>query len=181
MLDPPNLCTKSLTNLLSTIPESLRAPSAQPRFIIVTSMGITAASHKAVPLALKPLWVVLLPAAHADKMGAERVLAHCAGLRWRDEDKVKAEVLPEGWENTPGLPGPGELKHLVIVRPALLTDGVCKGDESRKEGQAPYRALKDGDFKDGYRVSRKDTAHFIVDDALANWEKWEKSGVTLAY
>ncbi|EJF66355.1 hypothetical protein DICSQDRAFT_124332 [Dichomitus squalens LYAD-421 SS1] len=181
-LNHPNLCTQSLLNVLSSIPSSLRAPDSQPHFVVVTSMGCTAASHKAVPLSLKLFYNILLPAPHADKLGAERVLAHVAGLSWQAEDKVKAEILPEGWEGTPGLPGPGELKHVVVIWPSLLTDGVCKADEERKPGEhAPYRALKDGHSGDAYRISRKDTAHFIVHGALANWDNWEGSRVTLAY
>ena len=167
------------------MPAELRAPpSAQPRFVAITSMGITAASHKALPFALKPLYSSsMLSAPHDDKLGAERVLAHVRGISWTGSDKVKEAVLAEGWEDTPGLPKEGEIGQVVIIRPALLTDGECRGDRDSKltKGKTPYRTIKDGDFGDGYRVSRKDVAHFIVCDALPNWERWEGSGVTIAY
>ena len=170
------------------MPAELRVPpSAQPRFVAITSMGITAASHKALPFALKPLYSSsMLSAPHDDKLGAERVLAHVLGIPWTGSDKVKEAVLAEGWEDTPGLPKEGEIGQVVIIRPALLTDGECRGDRdssSKKGGKKsePYRTIKDGDFGDGYRVSRKDVAHFIVCDALPNWERWEGSGVTVAY
>ena len=187
VFDPPDLVTRSLINTFSTMPSELRAPESQPRFVVITSMGITAASHKALPLALKPLYGSMLSGPHNDKLGAERVLAHVRGLPWTAADAIKKEVLPDGWQDTAaGLPKEGEIRQVVIIRPALLTDGECKGDAAgaKKEGKgkgASYRTLKDGDFGDGYRVSRKDVAHFIVCDALPNWEKWEGSGVTLAY
>ncbi len=163
------------------MPDELRAPDAQPRFVVITSMGITAASHKALPFALKPLYGSMLSGPHEDKLGAERLLAHVRGIPWTASDPIKKEVLADGWQNTPGLPKAGEIKQLVIIRPALLSDGDCKGDAGPKKGKGPYRTLKDGDFGDGYRVSRKDIAHFIVCDALPNWEKWEGSGITVAY
>ncbi|KAM5536342.1 hypothetical protein V8D89_009994 [Ganoderma adspersum] len=105
---------------------------------------------------------------------------------WGDERKDLVfggvdEVLPDGWRDTPGLPKAGEIRQLAIIRPALLSDGPCKGDAGPKKGKGPYRTLKDGDFGDGYRVSRKDIAHFIVCDALPNWPNWEGSGITVAY
>ncbi|KAI0697307.1 hypothetical protein C8T65DRAFT_710411 [Cerioporus squamosus] len=181
VLDPPDLCTRSLLNVLSTIPNSLCAPETQPRFVIVTSMGITSESHSAVPLALKPLYGAVLPAAHADKLGMECILARSAGLSWSSKDAPSKGILPEGWQSSPGLLGQGELKHLVIMRPALLTDGECRGDEVGKAGKAPYRSKKDGNMGSAYRVSRKDVAHFVVQEVLPRWSEWERSGVVLAY
>ena len=181
VFNPPDIVARSLMNTFSTIPDALRAPEHQPRFVIITSMGITSTSHKALPLALKPLYGTMLQGPHEDKLGAERLLAHLRRLPWTVPDEVKKEVLPDGWRDTPGLPRAGEIRQLIIVRPALLSDGPCKGDAGAKKGKGPYRTLKDGDFGDGYRVSRKDIAHFIVCDALPNWEKWEGSGITVAY
>lgn len=181
VLDPPDLCTRSLLNVLSTIPDSLRAAASQPRLIVITSMGMTAASRATLPFAIKPIYGSLLDSPHADKLGAERVLSHCSGQPWNEKDKVSAAVLPEGWASTSGLLGAGELQRFVVLRPALLTDGACRADKERKDGKAPYRALKNGDFGDGYRISRKDTAHFIVEDVLPNWSHWEGTAVTLAY
>ncbi|RDX54062.1 hypothetical protein OH76DRAFT_1398354 [Lentinus brumalis] len=181
VINPPDLCTHSLLNLLSTIPDPLRAPETQPRFVVITSMGITSESHAALPFALKHFYGLLLVSPHTDKLGAERLLAHCAGLTWSSKDEPSKKVLPEGWQSTPGLPREGELKHLVIIRPALLTDGECRGDEVGKNGKASYRTKRDGSMGDGYRVSRKDTAHFVVQEVLPNWREWEGSGVVLAY
>ncbi len=180
-LDPPNLCTHSLLNLLSTIPGSLRAPETQPRFVIVTSMAATSESQGALPLILKPLYYAVLPATLADKLGMERVLSHCAGWSWSFKDEPSNDILPQGWQSTPGLPSQGELKHVVIVRPAVLTDGESRGDEAGTTGKAPYRTKKDMIMGSAYRVSRKDVAHFVVEEVLPNWSEWEGSGVVLAY
>ncbi|RPD56425.1 hypothetical protein L226DRAFT_468560 [Lentinus tigrinus ALCF2SS1-7] len=181
VLNIPDLCTHALLNVLSTIPDSLRAPETQPHFVITTSMGITSESHATIPLALKPLYNGVLPAMHADKLCMERVLVFCGGLPWSSKDEPNKDILPDGWQSTQGLPSQGELKHVVVIRPALLTDGKCRGDETRKAGKAPYRTKKDGDLSSAWRISRQDVAHFIVQELLPNWSGWEGSGVVLAY
>ncbi|OSD08242.1 hypothetical protein PYCCODRAFT_1441226 [Trametes coccinea BRFM310] len=183
VLNPPDLCTRSLLNLFRTIPSLLRDPASQPRFIIVTSRGITPSSHKTLPFALKGFYGTFLAGPHADKLGAERVLAHVMGRPWdakTADGKVRETVLPTDWHALPGLPARGELKRVVIVRPALLTDGECHGDEAEKTGKAPYKAIA-GEIDGGYTVSRRDTAHFIVNGALKDWEKWQGKGVVLVY
>ncbi len=193
IIDPPDLCTRSLLNLFTTAPESLRAPENQPRFVIITSNGITTEAHAKLPLAMKPIYNIMLPAPHADKLGMERILARTAGREWATRDEVSADILPAGWQNIPGLWEENGLKHLVIIRPALLTDGGCRGDEllekdekregkgKDRKGKVPYRTLANDEMRDGYRVSRQDVAHFIVEDALPNWSKWEGTAVNLAY
>ncbi|KAI0636389.1 hypothetical protein C8Q77DRAFT_498323 [Trametes polyzona] len=179
VLTVADLCTRSLLNLFQSMPASLRIPTAQPRFLIVTSRGITHSSHATLPGPLKAFYGYALPSPHADKLGAERVLAYVMGVPWRDE-APRPEVLPGGWEKLPGLPAEGEIKRVHIVRPSLLTDGACKADEPQKNGKAAYRAVE-GEINGGYTVSRRDVAHFMVEDALPNWEKWEGKGVTLVY
>ncbi|KAI0748743.1 hypothetical protein C8Q80DRAFT_1271101 [Daedaleopsis nitida] len=182
-LDNPDVCTRSLLNLLSTMPDALRAPERQPRFVVITSMGITAEAHARLPFGLRTFYGTALSGPHVDKLGAERILAHCTGRAWAPADVVQKSVLSDGWEATPGLPGPAELKHVLIVRPALLTDGECRADkaEAAGKGKAAYRAAAT-EMSDGYRVSRRDVAHFVVEDAVPNWSKWEGTGgVVLAY
>ncbi|KAI0697313.1 hypothetical protein C8T65DRAFT_582797 [Cerioporus squamosus] len=180
-LDPPGLCTASLLNVLTTIPDSLRAPETQPRFVIITALGITSEMRAELPLVLKPIYSVFLRFTMVDKLGIERAVAHCAGWPWTSKDEPANDVLPPGWQSTPGLLGQGELKHVVIVRPAALTDGECRGDEAGKTGQAPYRTSKDTTMSGAYTVSRQDVAHFVVEDVLPRWSEWEGSGVALAY
>lgn len=64
---------------------------------------------------------------------------------------------------------------MVIVRPALLTDGECK---------EKYRIKAEGDLavKGGYTVSRKDVAHFIAEKLVGEeWDALEGKGVNVAY
>ncbi|KAI0374588.1 hypothetical protein BV20DRAFT_378634 [Pilatotrama ljubarskyi] len=181
VITPGDLCTRSLLNLFRSLPASLRAPPAQPRFVVVTSRGITRVSHETLPLALKGFYNYALGGPHADKLGAERVLAHVMGVPWAQEEPLPT-ILPSDWKTLPGLPAEGELRRVVIVRPALLTNGACQGDEVEKKGKskAPYKAVA-GEIDGGYTISRQDTAHFIVNGAVRDWKKWEGKGVCLVY
>lgn len=49
IIDPPNICSSALLNVLSVIPRS----SPQPRLIALTSNGVTSDTHKKIPLAIK--------------------------------------------------------------------------------------------------------------------------------
>jgi hypothetical protein len=152
--------------------------STSPKFIAITSIGLTPDAHDNLPLLLKPLYRYLLAGPHADKLGAERLLAHCSGKDWTDEEP-SPEIMsgPLGnWSDREGLPSKGTLKDIVIIRPAVLTDGKCKGDA----GKATYRASEQY-LSSGYRVSRRDVAHFICTDLIKNWSKWNGRAVHIAY
>lgn len=169
-----------MLNVLSTMPTSSTGADTsapQTKVILLSSMGLTKAAHAKLPLLLKPLYGLLLKTAHADKLGLERVIYHAAGWTWpAGEAEPTADILPPGWEKR--LPGAsGYLKSVLIVQPALYTDGVCKADTA--DGKKVYRA-EDMDFS-AYTISRRDVAYFIVEDALANWSKWEGKCVRLAY
>ncbi|KAG8858385.1 hypothetical protein FRB96_005270 [Tulasnella sp. 330] len=166
-INPPNLCTAALLNTLTTLPHS--SATVQPRFIITTSFGVTKASHSSVPLLTRPLYS-MIKGPHADKMGMESICTYSAGWTPGAKEKIPSEeILTTGWEDR--LPGKGWMKHVVILRPALLTDGPETGK---------YR-VGDEKLTGVWTVSRKDVAHFIVTDLLANWEKYEGKGVSIAY
>ncbi|KAI0351555.1 hypothetical protein OH77DRAFT_929980 [Trametes cingulata] len=181
IITPGDLCTRSLLNLFRSIPDALRAPPSQPRFIVVTSRGITRVSHDTLPCALKGFYSYALGGPHADKLGAERVLAHVMGVRWTQEEPLP-QILPPEWKALPGLPAEGGLKRVVIIRPSLLTSGACEADEAERKGKSKpaYKAVA-GEIEGGYTISRQDTAHFIVNGAVKEWEKWEGKGVCLVY
>ena len=147
---------------------------------MITSNGCTAESHASVPFALSPLYSYGLAGPHADKVGAERVLARAVGLPWSDKDVVQESILPDGWKGEEGMIGAGELKKVVIIRPALLTDGKCHADETGKK-KGPYRVRVGADLDGAYRISRKDVGHFIAEDLVRNWSKYENKPVCLAY
>ncbi|EPQ57839.1 hypothetical protein GLOTRDRAFT_36959 [Gloeophyllum trabeum ATCC 11539] len=170
IITPADLCTQSLLNALTTIPASNK-----PKIIVITSNGLDKASHKALPLPMRLLYEYLLGGPHEDKLGAERVLAHCTGKAWIDPEP-KAHILPAGWLTTPGLPSGGELKEdVVVVRPAMLTDGSC-----RAEAGKTYRT-SDTIILGAYTVSRRDVAHFIVEGIIKNWDTWKGKIASIVY
>ena len=109
----------------------------------------------------------------------ERVLAHCAGISFEDED-FREDLLPQGWQELEGMPERGTMKKIVILRPAFLTDGVAKADDQKQEGR-PYRVHKGDKGKVGWSMSRRDVSHFIVEDALERWDEYEGERVSLFY
>lgn len=178
VINPHDLCSRAILNVLSTIPESQRAPGTQPKIIAVSSTGVTKRSHKNLPLALKPMYSYVLGPAHVDKFGMEHVLSYCAGMPWEDADYRK-DVVPADWTKMQGLPAAGSLKTVIVLRAGGLTDGPAKGDDPTKK--PPYTACDDDEKCAGYMITRKDVAHFIVENALQNWDKWQGKRVSLAY
>jgi hypothetical protein len=171
-VSPANLVTQSLINVLSTL------PLHHPKIITMSSTGLTKKSHANLPLALKPLYGYLLAVPHKDKLGSERVVAHCNGWSWDAEDGEREDILGSGWMDK--LPEPGSVKDIVVIRPALLVDGDCKADKPKdKCGKEPYR-VKEGDIG-GWTVSRKDVAHFVVEGVLENWGEWKGKCISIAY
>ncbi|KAH9917627.1 uncharacterized protein B0H18DRAFT_1123504 [Fomitopsis serialis] len=177
LVNPPNLCAQSFLNLVITMPASLRRPSAQPRFIAVSSIGLSHAAHAELPLLLKPLYGYALHQPHADKLAMEWVIAHCAGWEWAHE--TPTGILSADWTSLPGLPAFGELEHVVGIRAALLTSGACKADK-KKNGKVPYRQ-KDCELGDGYTISREDVAHYFVEGLMLHWDQWEGKWAHIAY
>ncbi|KAF9535586.1 hypothetical protein CPB83DRAFT_888278 [Crepidotus variabilis] len=178
-MDPVNLVTQSLLNVLSTIPSG-----ASPRLVIVSSTGLTAASHRALPFALKPMYSKMLAAPHKDKVGAERLISHLAGWSWDFEgDGEPGEDImgPGDWKAREGLPAPGTLKNILIVRPALLSDGECQADKLKQKGKdkEPYR-VSEQEIK-AYTVSRKDVAHFIAETVLNKWDEYQDKIINIGY
>jgi len=173
IIEPPNLVTHSLINVLITF------PSLDTKLILITSTGLTRTSHASLPFALKPLYGWLLDVPHKDKVGAERVLHHCAGWHWdsKDDGEPGPEVLGADWTRTEGLPAPGSMKHVLIIRPALLTDGDCLAE--KKQGKSAYRVSEKE--LGGYTVSRKDVAHFIADAVMNRWIEVEGKILKIAY
>lgn len=151
----------------------------EPRIIVVSSLGITRASHKALPIPLKPLYSFFLAGPHKDKLGAERVISHCTGWEWDTKNNGEPGQLmlgPGDWQTREGLPEAGSLKKVLVIRPAMLNDGECVAE---KAGSKKYRVSTDN--LSGYFVSRKDVAHFIADAVLNRWDEFENKTVDIAY
>lgn len=171
MISPPNLVTQALLNCLETL------PTPTPKIIIISSTGLTRSSHKNLPLPLKPLYGYFLQVPHKDKCGAEEVLAHCAGWPWDKRDSAGPDILGDEWEKR--VSRYDRLKSLVVIRPALLTDGTCRADQTTS-GKDAYR-VSVGDVEGGWTISRKDVAHFLVEGVAKHWDNWEGKCVSIAY
>ncbi|KAH7909568.1 hypothetical protein BJ138DRAFT_1102562 [Hygrophoropsis aurantiaca] len=169
LIYPPNLVTQALLNVLETL------PSPTPKIITISSTGLTRASHSALPLLMRPLYGFFLAAPHKDKRGAEEIVSHCADWEWNQRDCPGPAIMGDNW--TARVPARGHVKSILVVRPALLTDGECRGDAKGLDG---YR-VKEWDMKSAWTISRKDVGHFLVEGALKNWEKWENKCVSIAY
>ncbi|KAJ7268653.1 hypothetical protein B0H12DRAFT_1095949 [Mycena haematopus] len=176
---PANLVTQCLLNVLCTMPTYTDAP--QPKIIVISSTGLTPSAHAALPILLKPLYGVVLAAPHKDKIGMEHAIAHCAGWTWdpKADGDVSEDILGAGWTQRKGLPAPGSLKRILVIRPALLTDGKCVADEVEAKGKGKGYRVSEQELG-GYTISRKDTAHFVV-DALTRWDEFENKRVNVAY
>ncbi|KAF9256218.1 hypothetical protein L218DRAFT_1081479 [Marasmius fiardii PR-910] len=201
VIKPADLVTRSFMNTVSTMPQS----QPQPKIITISSNGLTKISHQALPLALKPVYGWLLALPHKDKLGVERVIHHCAGWEWntKEDGEPDEEILPSNWTLTPGLPAPGTLKNILVVRPAFLTDGECQAEKQQEKVQEKFKEAQEkmakkgikfdgtvskeayrtseGELSGGWTVSRRDVAHFIVAKALNDWESYAGKIITIAY
>jgi len=173
VIDPPDLVTRSVLHMLEVLP---RDGTPLPKFVALTSRALTREGIPRLPLIERPMYKYALHIPHVDKLGVERILAHAAGWKWEDG---ATQTVPADFESR--LPPAGFLAQsgVLVVRPALLTDGACKADE-KKGSKPPYR-FGEEDFASCYTVSRKDTAHFIVEEALANWSNWSNKKVHVGY
>lgn len=167
----PNLVTQALLNCLETL------PTPTPKIVTISSTGLTRSSHKNLPLLLKLFYRYFLQVPHKDKCGAEEVLAHCTGWPWDKHDSAGPNILGDGWERR--VPTHGWLKSLVVIRPALLTDGSCRADKTTS-GKDAYR-VRVGDVEGGWTISRKGVAHFLVEAITKHWDNWEGKCVSIAY
>ncbi|KAF7365159.1 NAD(P)-bd-dom domain-containing protein [Mycena venus] len=168
---PHDLCTQCILNVLCTMPTYANAP--QPKLVVLSSTGLGPAAHKALPLALKPLYSMIISIPHRDKIGMERAIAHCAGWSWdhKTDGKVPADILREGWTERKGLPARGNLRHALVIRAGLLTDGDCVADKVAGTRKKSYRVSEKE--LGGYTISRKDVAHLIVDALTRRWNEFD--------
>lgn len=175
MINPHNLVTQCMLNILCTMPTYPDAP--QPKIVTFSSIGVTPAAHAALPFPLKPI-LALGAAPHRDKVGMERVIAHCAGWPWdpKADSEPAIDLMGEGWMEREGLPARGTLKHALIIRAGVLTNGACVADEENGKG---YRVSEQE--LGGYTISRKDAAHFVVDALTRRWDEFNNKRVNLTY
>jgi len=127
----------------------------------------------------RPLYGYLIQQQMADKLGMERVIAHCAGWTWNPADEEpKAEIMGEGWKEREGLPARGTLTEAIVLRASALTDGECKAD-GKSDAALPYHAVEGADG--GASISRKDVAHFIFEAVTKQWKKYANKQISVSY
>jgi len=163
LMTPANLCTEAILNTQRAIVQS---GTPVPKLVVLSSTGLTRQSKAVLPILLRPLYDWALHVAHEDKRGLEAVVHYGIGKPYEEGETPGEAILPAGWRD--GFPATGWAKHSVIIRAALLTDG----EETNR-----YRAAV-GDFKT-WRVARKDVAHFIAEELLVNWDKYDGNIVTV--
>ncbi|KAF5323739.1 hypothetical protein D9619_012991 [Psilocybe cf. subviscida] len=200
IINPANLVTQCLLNLLCTMPKPTASTEIQTKLIILTSSGVTRASRALVPIPLKAMFGYLIAHPLADKFASERVLAYVAGWDAEGADKTKGkgkgkdapkykwdgalepepstDLTGEGWKNRTGLPARGTLPHAMILRAGLLTDGECRADAAT-DGKPVYR-VAEGELG-GYTISRKDVAHFILEAVTKRWSEYGDRQVNVVY
>ncbi|KAJ7077315.1 hypothetical protein B0H15DRAFT_925000 [Mycena belliarum] len=171
-----NLVTTCILNVLCTL------PAPPPKLILVSGMALRPSAHASLPLLVKPVYATLgVP--HRDKLGMERALAHCAGWPWNPatDGAPGADIMGDAWTARAGLPSAGTFRNLLLVRPALLTDGKCVADEVRAKGKGKSYRVSEHDLSSCYTVSRADVAHFIVTEALPRWDEFRNKAVNMGY
>ncbi|KAJ6499025.1 hypothetical protein C8R45DRAFT_101341 [Mycena sanguinolenta] len=178
--NPPDLCTRCILNVLCTMPTYETAP--QPKLVLLSSTGLGPAAHKALPTLFKPMYGYALALPHEDKKGMEHAIFHCAGWNWdtKIEGKVVPEIMGDRWTERRGLPARGTLRHALIIRAGLLTDGECVADKF-KEGKTKKNYRVNEKELGGYTISRKDVAHLVVDALTRRWDELDNKRVNATY
>lgn len=196
-IDPANITTNAILNVLCTVPESI----PRPKFIAATSIGVTKDSP--LPLVYKPLYAYLLREPHADKLGLERILAHASGREWDDREPRAEITTVDGvkWQDRKGLPSPGSLEILVLRLPIFVeqkpktaspssathaytasqhsadhdSDTKKKGDEEKLK----YR-VGGSELSGTYTISREEVAHFVTETVVKSWDQFKGKAVTVS-
>ncbi|KAJ7072017.1 hypothetical protein C8F01DRAFT_972960 [Mycena amicta] len=177
-INPHNLVTQCILNVLCTMPSYQNAP--QPKLVCISSIGLSPTAHKALPWLMKPLYG-MLDGPHKDKLGLERVLFHCAGWKWDPTTgEPDLDITGDNWQQRRGLPPPGTLKHVLIVRPAWLTDGKSKADEVEAEGKGRQGYRYSENELGCYTISRADIAHFVA-NSFGRWHELGNKRINVGY
>lgn len=117
------------------------------------------------------MYSLLLAGPHRDKEGLEYLVQHASRAMASPTDPRdvpgKDILTPEKLTAVPG----SFLPEVILIRPALLTDGEAKGRPSLRAG---------ADIAT-YSCSRKDVAGFIATECMPGQQAWVNQGVVLGY
>lgn len=154
-LEPPQICTRTITTFLPVFIRRYPDPAAQPRLVVVSSNGLGAQGHRDLPCSLKPLYGWILKEPHEDKEEMERMVNSYAGIQ-----HVDFNPNPEGER---------KLGSVVVVRPSFLADGERKG------------GVRAGERLEGaWTIKRKDVGWWIVEECMPGNDKWRNKGVSVS-
>ena len=197
-INPPNITTKAVLNVLCTMPESI----PRPKFIAATSIGVTKDSP--IPLVYKPLYAYLLREPHFDKLGLERILAHVSGRKWDDREPRVEITTVDGvrWQDRKGLPSSGSVETLILRLPIFVeqkrksaptppttqagaTSQPSSADnepdaKKKDEEEKPKYRVGGSELSGTYTIAREEVAHFIAETAVKNWDQFKGKAVTLS-
>ncbi|KIS66071.1 uncharacterized protein UMAG_05814 [Mycosarcoma maydis] len=160
-LSPSSVCERSIRILTDAL-IALKQPE-QPRLVVISSNGLAKQGYSLLPYLMRPLYAFLLHAPHDDKERMESHLHALAGWPRDDFNPLHREQLEI----------PPKIKHLAIVRPALLVNGVAIGHVRAEEM-----------LRHGYTIRRSDVGLFIYNSLLGGPQdrgQYVGKAVTVAY
>lgn len=132
-----------------------------PRVTVISTTG-NSPGNEDVPVLFRPMYSILLPIPHADKLQMEKLLDKEVGLG-------HAGVLAAG---------------VVVVRPSLLTGDhrvpVCEGDEGGQGvGLGKVRSGTERNPAIGYTISRALVGEWIFEETIKGEGRWVGEKVTI--
>lgn len=170
-LSNPNITEQATRTLLTALAgiaserfESQEAYRAVAPLVTVISTTGHLPGNKDVPLLFRPMYSILLPIPHADKLQMERLL---------DEEVRRGER---------GVLGAG----VVVVRPSFLTGdhriSVKDGGEKKGEGLGMVRVGTEMDPAIGYTISRALVGEWIFEEVVrGGGKRWVGEKVTITF
>jgi nucleoside-diphosphate-sugar epimerase len=148
-MSDPHVCEKGMEALLS----ALRArPEGSPkvRLAAVSSTGISDFSRD-LPLAMVPLYKLVLHTAHKDKKAMERLVM--AG---------------------------GDVAEWTLVRGSLYTDGPATEGKVREGMEDPVTGKVES-MAVGYTISREDVGKWVFENCVLGGGKWVGKAAVVTY
>ncbi|KAJ5317814.1 hypothetical protein PENANT_c004G00159 [Penicillium antarcticum] len=171
-LSNPNVTEQTTRTLLAALRiiasqfESLEAYRAVAPMVTVISTTGHLPGNKDVPLLFRPMYSIMLPIPHADKLQMERLLDEEAGLGEK------------------GVLGAG----VVVVRPSFLTgdhrvpvwEGGAAEGETKGDGLGSVRVGTEQDPAIGYTISRALVGKWIFEEIVrGGGKRWVGEKVTI--
>ncbi len=144
------ICATAASSILSAL--ALLQPHHKPLILVLSTTGISSGPRD-VPLALYPLYKILLFNTHKDKHAMEKTIT----------DAVSGDT--EAW-----------ISGFIIVRSSLLTNGPALGKAKLRVGSEMEPVI-------GYTVSREDVGQWIFENVVQNEarDRWAGEKVCLTY